>query len=184
MSTVTGWRSPVLAGIVASIEVELRQSWYRLLADLDVTPGSADEIEVARLVVDDPAGYDWRTVDAALDRLTCPSCGSTLTRGPMSCQTCELHHRMRFGAREVDRPHVPPGNEHGLRVATAVARGRHRYSPRARVGYELVLPDLVAGTLPTTAQAQAAKALINKLTDDECDRVTSLAEVERLARHR
>ncbi|MEU4593623.1 hypothetical protein [Micromonospora aurantiaca (nom. illeg.)] len=91
---------------------------------------------------------------------------------------------MRFGARERDRPHVPPGNEHALRVATAVTRSRHRYSPRARVGYELVLPDLLAGALPTTPQAQAAKAFINTLTDDECDRVVSLAEVVKLARGR
>ena len=49
------------------------------------------------------------------------------------------------------------------------------------MGYELLLPDLVAGALPTTGQAQAGKALINKLTDDECDRVTSLAQVEKLA---
>ena len=123
-------------------------------------------------------------MDGALDRLRCPDCGSRLTGGPVGCGTCDYYHRMRFGAREVDRPNVPPGNEHGLRVATAVARSRHRYAPRARVGYELVLPDLVAGTLPTTRQAQAAKALINRLTDDECDRVASVAEVERLARDR
>ncbi|MGB2570947.1 hypothetical protein ACPFP2_21215 [Micromonospora citrea] len=184
MTTVTHWRSPLLAGVVATIEVELRRSWHRLLTDLEVTPDSADEVEVAWLVAHDPAGYEWRTVDGALDRLTCPSCASTLTRGPVTCETCDFHHRMRFGAREVDRPHVPPGNEHALRVATAVARCRHRYSPRARVGYELLLPDLVAGALPTTRQAQAGKALINKLTDDECDRVTSLVEVEQLARHR
>lgn len=47
-----------------------------------------------------------------------------------------------------------------------------------------MLPDLVAGLLPTTAQAQAAKALINKLTPDECDTVVSLAEVAELTRDR
>ncbi len=69
-------------------------------------------------------------------------------------------------------------------MASAVTRTRHRYSARARVGYELMLPDLVAGALPTTRQAQAGKALINKLTDDECDRVVSFAQVEQLARGR
>jgi hypothetical protein len=91
---------------------------------------------------------------------------------------------MRFGAREVDRPNVPAGNEHAIRVAFAVAHTRGRYSPRARVGYELLLPDLLAGTLPSTDQAQAAKALINKLTPQECDEVTSIAGVKDLTHNR
>ncbi|MEV2242202.1 hypothetical protein [Micromonospora sp. NPDC049891] len=178
------WRSALLGRVVAEIETEIRRAWERLAVDLDVDPDSSEAVELAWLVVDDPAAYDWRTVDGALDRLSCPACGARLTRGPAGCETCEFHHRMRFGAREVDRQHVPPGNEHALRVASAVARTRHRYSARARVGYELVLPELVAGALPTTRQAQAGKALINKLTDDECDRVESFAQVEELARGR
>ncbi|WP_433387047.1 hypothetical protein [Micromonospora sp. KLBMP9576] len=169
---------------MAEIEAEIRQEWHALLRDLDVAADSAEAIEVAWLVVADPAAYGWRTVDGALDRLTCPACGSRLTGGPVSCETCEFHHRMRFGAREVDRRDVPPGNEHALRVASAVTRTRHRYPPRARVGYELVLPQLVAGALPTTRQAQAGKALINRLSDEECDRVTDFAQVEELARGR
>ncbi|MGC4885976.1 hypothetical protein [Micromonospora sp. DT227] len=178
------WRSPLLAGTVAGLEREIRGAWELLMRELDVAPGSPEETELAWLVVDDPAAYDWRTVDGALDRLTCPACGARLTGGPVTCEQCEFHHRMRFGAREADRPHVTPGNEHAVRVATAVVRARERYSPRARVGYELALPELVAGALPTTPQAQAAKALINRLTDDECDRVASFAEVEALAKGR
>ncbi|MCZ7418545.1 hypothetical protein O7605_03305 [Verrucosispora sp. WMMA2121] len=178
------WRSALLARVVAEIEAEIRRAWERLLLALEVEPDSAEAVELAWLVAEDPAAYDWRTVDGALDRLSCPTCGSRLAQGPAACETCEFHHRMRFGAREVDRRHVPPGNEHALRVASAVTRTRHRYSARARVGYELTLPDLVAGALPTTRQAQAGKALINKLTDDECDRVVSFAQVEQLARGR
>ncbi|MFC4107135.1 hypothetical protein [Micromonospora zhanjiangensis] len=178
------WRSPRLAEVVAGLDAEIRRAWAGLLRDRDVAPDSPEETELARLVADDPSAYDWRTVDGAIDRLRCPDCGSRLTGGPATCGTCEFHHRMRFGAREVDRPGVPPGNEHAIRVATAVARARHRYSPRARAGYELLLPDLVAGALPTTPQAQSAKALINKLTPAECDRVTSLADVRHLAADR
>lgn len=81
-------------------------------------------------------------------------------------------------AREVDRPNVAAGNEHAIRVSSAVARTRHRYTPRARCGYELALPDLLAGGLPTTAEAQRMKALINKLTDDELERLTSSADLQ------
>ncbi|GHJ12281.1 hypothetical protein TPA0908_02760 [Micromonospora sp. AKA38] len=119
----------MLADTVAGLEREIRGAWELLLRELDVAPGSPEETELAWLVVDDPAAYDWRTVDGALDRLTCPA-------------------------------------------------------SRARVGYELALPELVAGALPTTPQAQAAKALINRLADDECDRVASFAEVEALAKGR
>ncbi|MET8305562.1 hypothetical protein [Micromonospora sp. NPDC005173] len=155
---VPRWRSVLLAEVITKIEAELDRAWESLLHDIDIDPASPDEAELAWLVANNPADQEWRTVDAALDRLVCPDCRSRLTKGPAACETCGFYQGMRFGAREVDRPHVPPGNEHALRVAAAVARTRGRYSPRARVGYELLLPDLVAGTLPTTRQAQAAKA--------------------------
>jgi hypothetical protein len=179
-----GWRSEILAETVTAIEAEMAAAWTGLLAESDVAAGTADEVALAWLVADEPTGYDWRVVDAAIDRLSCTECGAALTGGPASCQRCAYHHGMRFGAREVDRPGVPAGGEHAIRVASAVARARDRYTPRARVGYELLLPDLVAGVLPTTPRAQAAKALINRLTPEECDRVTTLAEVEALARTR
>ncbi|MEU7934344.1 hypothetical protein [Micromonospora echinofusca] len=182
--TVRAWRSPSLARAIGGIEAELDLAWARLLGEWGVAGGSPEETALGWLVVDAPEEHDWRVVDAALDRLTCPQCRSTLTRGPAACQRCAYHHEVRFAAREVDRPNVPPGNEHAIRVSFAVARSRTRYSARARVGYELVLPSLVAGDLPTTAQAQAGKALINKLTPEECDQVATFAEVEERARTR
>ncbi|NUS00717.1 MAG: hypothetical protein HOV67_36320, partial [Kribbellaceae bacterium] len=74
-------------------------------------------------------------------------------------------------------PGVPPGNEHAIRVSSAVARTRHRYTPRARAGYELLLPDLLDGVLPTTAQAQRAKHLINQLSDEDLERLIVPADI-------
>ncbi|MER7332156.1 MULTISPECIES: hypothetical protein [unclassified Micromonospora] len=182
--TVRAWRSPSLAQTIGEIEAELDLAWARLLGEWDVACGSPEETALSWLVIDNPEEHDWRIVDAALDRLMCTECGSTLTRGPASCQRCTYYHEVRFAAREVDRPNVPAGNEHAIRVSFAVARSRTRYSARARVGYELVLPSLVAGDLPTTKHAQAGKALINKLTPEECDQVVTFAEVEELARTR
>jgi hypothetical protein len=178
------WRSPELAYTVEKIEAELDEAWAGLLGGQNIAVGSAEETALAWLVVDNPAEHDWRVVDAAIVRLPCTECGAGLTQGSPTCHLCTYYHGVRFAAREVDRPDVPPGNEHALRVAYAVARTRTRYPPRARVGHELALPDLVAGKLPTTEQAQAGKALINKLTPDECDTVVSLAEVEELTRAR
>jgi hypothetical protein len=62
-------------------------------------------------------------------------------------------------------------------VSSAVARTRHRYTPRARAGYELLLPDLLAGALPTTAEAQRAKHLINQLSDDELEHLIGPGDI-------
>jgi hypothetical protein len=51
------------------------------------------------------------------------------------------------------------------------------YTPRARCGYELFLPDLLAGALPTTVEAQRGKALINALTDDDLEHLITLADL-------
>ena len=102
---------------------------------------------------------------------------------PVGLLAVRLYHDRRFGAREPRRPGVPAGSEHAIRVAAAT-RARTRYSPRARVGYQLMFPGLLAGALPSTRRAQTVKGLINKLTPDECDQVTSLAEAEIPARGR
>ncbi|MEU2616361.1 hypothetical protein ABZ570_33090 [Micromonospora sp. NPDC007271] len=128
--TMRAWRSTSLARTIGEIEAELDLAWARLLSELDVAPGSPDETALSWLVVENPAEHDWRIIDAALDRLTCTECGSTLTKGPATCQRCTYHHGLRFAAREVDRPNVPAGNEHAIRVSFAVARNRTRYSAR------------------------------------------------------
>ncbi|MGI5128551.1 hypothetical protein ACQEVB_17205 [Pseudonocardia sp. CA-107938] len=170
------WRSERLAAAVARIEAELDSAWAELRAEL---PGT--DAELADLVLQDTSEHPWRLVDAALARSTCTACGGQLGAGPRGCAPCDLADGFRFAAVEVDRPGVPRGNEHAIRVSSAVARTRDRYTPRARVGYELLLPDLVDGALPTTPEAQAVKALINRLTPEQCDQVRTIDEVKRLA---
>lgn len=165
------------AAALEEIEAGIEAAWHAFRAGLDVAAGSPDEIPLAEAVLQDPSEFEWRVVDAALNRLTCEDCRSTLGAGQVGCDRCDQANGYRFAAREIDRPRVPPGNEHALRVASAVARTRHRYSPRARCGYELALPDLLDGNLPTTAEAQAAKAAINTLGDADLESVTSLADV-------
>ncbi|GIG68065.1 hypothetical protein [Phytomonospora endophytica] len=184
MTDVRPWRSVLLAETIGGLEAELGAAWARLLAEMGVEAGSPEEAALKLLVVEDPAEHEWRVVDAALDRLECVECGSVLARGPVTCRRCAFHHDARFAAREVDRVDVPPGNEHAVRVAFAVARGGRRYNARVRAGFELSLPLVVAGELPTTRQAQAARALLDRLTPEECERVTTFGEVAVLARGR
>ncbi|WP_329093362.1 MULTISPECIES: hypothetical protein [unclassified Streptosporangium] len=133
-----------------------------LSAGLGAAGLSAEEESViAEMVADEPDRHDWRVVDGALDRLICPDCGARRGRGPLGCPPCDLADGFRYSAIETDRPGVPPGNEHAIRVGVSVIRAGHRQSPRALLGWRLGLPALLDGFLPTTAQAQAMRARIN-----------------------
>jgi hypothetical protein len=161
------------------IEASIETAWQTFRTAYDVAAGGQDEKSLPEAVLQDPSEFEWRVVDGALNRLTCQECHSTLGAGPLGCHRCDQANGYRFAAREIDRPHVPPGNEHALRVSSAVARTRHRYSPRARCGYELNLPDLLDGDIPSTAEAHAFKAAINKLSDTERESATSPSEIMR-----
>lgn len=171
--------SPAVA--LEEIEASIETAWQTFRVAFDVADGSQEETSLAEAVLQDPSEFEWRVVDGALTRLTCQECRSPLGGGRLGCHRCDQANGYRFAAQEIDRRHVPPGNEHALRVASAVARTRHRYTPRARCGYELSLPGVLDGGLPTTAEAQAFKAAINKLSDAELDSVTSPSDVVALA---
>lgn len=166
---------PRFTTAVRQVEDSIDAAWDSFRAASGVVPEEA--CELAEIVLQDPSEFDWRVVDGALKQLTCPDCGAQLGSGALGCPGCDRANGFRFAARETDRPGVPPGNEHAIRVSSAVARTRHRYTPRARAGYELLLPDLLDGALPTTAQAQRAKQLINQLGDEELERLISPADI-------
>ena len=169
---------PRFVAAIQVVEDSIDAAWTAFCTQSHVAPGTAESRELAEVVLQDTSEFDWRVVDGALDQLTCPDCGRTLGSGDTSCTPCNQANGFRFAARETDRPGVPPGNEHAIRVSSAVARTRHRYTPRARAGYELLLPDLLAGALPTTAQAQHAKDRINRLTDTELEHLLTPADLE------
>lgn len=171
---------PRFTTALRQVEDSINAAWTGFCADSGVGPGTAEARELAEIVLQDTSEFDWRVVDGALNQLTCPDCGATLGAGEVGCASCDQANGYRFAARETDRPGVPVGNEHAIRVSSAVARTRHRYSPRARTGYELLLPDLLAGALPTTAEAQYAKHLVNRFSDDELERLITPADLERV----
>ncbi|MFC0625270.1 hypothetical protein [Kribbella deserti] len=171
---------PRFVAALREVNESLEAAWREFRATAGVEAGGPDdERELARVVLQDPSEFDWRVVDAALTKLSCDGCGNGLGAGPVGCHPCDQANGFRFAARETDRPAVPPGNEHAIRVSSAVARTRDRYSPRARCGYEVFLPDLLAGELPTTPEAQALKAIINTRTDDQLESVTTYEELIR-----
>jgi hypothetical protein len=169
---------PRLRDALREVEQTIDDAWRDFCAGLGTELGTTDEHHLAEVVLQDPSEFDWRVVDGALKQLECGECGESLGAGPRGCTKCDLANGFRFAAREVDRPDVPAGNEHAIRVASAVARTRHRYSPRARCGYELLLPDLLAGELPTTPQAQRVKALINELTEEQLEELVIVTDLQ------
>ncbi|TLS46008.1 hypothetical protein FE633_12300 [Streptomyces montanus] len=136
------------------------EEWSAFLRDWDA--GGDQEVALAEMVTAEPDRHDWRVVDAALDRLVCSGCGDRLSRGPVDCSACDLAHGFRYAAIETDRPGVPPGNEHAVRVNVSVVRRPQGNSENEVLVRRLVLPVLLVGLLPTTEEAQRVSALIKR----------------------
>lgn len=137
-------------------------AWTAFLRQWDTVAGGDQERALAEMVAAEPHRHDWRIVDAALDRLGCPDCGGRLARGPAGCPACDLAHGFRYAAVETDRPGVPPGNEHAIRVNVSVVRRPQVTSESEVLVRRLLLPLLLAGFLPTTQEAQRVSALVKK----------------------
>ncbi|MFF3071213.1 hypothetical protein ACFVSN_01495 [Kitasatospora sp. NPDC057904] len=153
--------APVCPACRALVDGIVEDEWSVFLARMGAV-GERDAAALAEMVAAEPDRHDWRVVDAALDRLTCPDCGDRLARGPLGCAACDLAHGFRYAAVETDRPGVPWGNEHGVRVNVSVVRRPHVTSADELLARRLTLPLLLAGHLPTTAEAQRMSARIRQ----------------------
>jgi hypothetical protein len=137
--------------------LERTEVWDRYRAG---TP-SGDGRALAEALLADPGAQDWRLVDAAMERLRCGECGAELGAGPRGCGRCDAADGYRFAAREIDRPGVPPGNEHAIRVSSTVLRAPHRYQAYIVRGNQLILPLLMAGQMPRREQ----KARLDRIVE-------------------
>lgn len=108
--------SPRFQAALRQVEDSIDEAWRALCEELGATAGTPDEAELAETVLaetvlQDPAEFEWRVVDGAMQRLSCADCAQPLGAGPVGCAKCDLANGFRFAAREVDRPNVAPGNE-------------------------------------------------------------------------
>ncbi|RJQ72741.1 hypothetical protein D5S17_25840 [Pseudonocardiaceae bacterium YIM PH 21723] len=143
----------------------LIEPWQEFLAFMGA--GAGEERDIAEMVSQEPNRHDWRVLDAAMDRLSCVECAGVYSRGPKDCSTCNLAHGFRYAAMETDRPGVPPGNEHAIRVNVSVVRRPHITSAQELLVRRLALPGLLAGLLPSIAEAQRISALIKRTPADQ-----------------
>lgn len=170
-----------LEQVLADEAVARDAVWMQLRADLDVE-GSDDP--VVDVVLDDPTAHPWRTVDAALDRSTCQACGAVLGSGRRGCGPCDFADGARFLGQEPDRPGVPRGNEHALRVCVAVVRNPHRWPADAVQANRLYLPRFSAGDMPTKAERYVLLAALRAGRAEEIAEATTFAEMATRARRR
>jgi len=161
--------APACAACRTLVDGIIEEEWRAFLRGWD----DGAEATLAEMVADEPDRHDWRVVDAALDRLTCPSCGDRLGHGPVGCPDCDRAHGMRYAAIETDRPGAAPGNEHGVRVNVSVVRRPHVTSADELTARRLLLPALLAGLLPGTAAAQRAGALFKRGDTAEAERLVA-----------
>ncbi|WP_203704741.1 hypothetical protein [Asanoa iriomotensis] len=180
-----GWRRPGRApGCRACsrwLDDDIEAAWRAALRDYEVD--DADVPVFAATVVADPRGVGWRVLDGALAHTDCPACGAALGSGPVGCGECDVAHDWRWLAAEPDRQGVPPGNEHAIRVATAVARVAHRFPAHMVPRYAATLPLLIAGGLPGGDDARAANRWLDSGgTLDALDAAASTAEIAALVR--
>ena len=147
--------------------------WAALLAAEGITPGGDDETTLVRVIIEETGRHPWTIADLALTHVRCRTCGEELGGGPPGCAECTL----AFG--NLWAPEHEAGatmNEHALRVARLVARHPHRYSAGLAAGWRLSLPLVLAGMLPSTAEAQALKAWVDAGRGDELVGYRTFAE--------
>ncbi|MFC4494523.1 hypothetical protein ACFPA8_10310 [Streptomyces ovatisporus] len=161
----------------------LEDEWSAFLHRWDA--GDSQETEaLAEMVAAEPDRHDWRVVDAALDRLVCSDCGDRLSRGPAGCPACDLAHGFRYAAIETDRPGVPLGNEHAIRVNVSVVRRPQVTSENEVLARRLLLPLLLVGLLPTIEEAQRMSALLKRSPPTQTTHLVEQAIEEMLGRRR
>jgi hypothetical protein len=149
--------APGCPACAAWIEDDLAAVWRAAMAE----HAEAEPSDLAEAVVASPTGVPWRLYDAALATLTCRDCAAPLGSGSAECVPCEQAHGRRWAAAEPDRPDVPFGNEHAIRVSTTVARIPQRFPAHMVPRYAGALPLLIAGQMPAKGQPAAIQRYLS-----------------------
>lgn len=179
-----GWRTPGgAAGCATCLEWvrrDLSKAFCEWVGAHDLRGPSCD---VAELVLDGAPTVPWRVYDHAMSVSRCHDCGQPPSAGPDDCLRCTLLHGNRFAARESDRPDVPAGNEHAIRVATAVVTSPHRFPEHMVPRYSALLPITHSGQMPSGGLARYLDRWLDRGGDLQLlRRLDTVAELEAFLR--
>ena len=106
-------------------------------------------------MADAPAGdYPWACVDWALRQLRCAGCGGELAAGAPDCVGCAAANAARWElATETPR-------EHALRTAVVALRAPTWHRRAVASTWRLLLPFVVAGSVPTVVELREVRTQV------------------------
>lgn len=137
--------------------------WAALLAAEQVAPGSDDERVLARVVLGEWDRHPFTVLDIAMTKLVCEGCGREQGASYTTCWPCKeaFGNALAAEANGVEQPGrgawSPPATprlDHAWHIGRWVVRHPDQHSRPIVVGWTASLPRLLAGELPTTAEAQ------------------------------
>jgi hypothetical protein len=148
-------------GCHEAIERHWLADWDAFPAREQIQPSSEEEIQFARIVLDEGERHLWSVLDIAMTHLVCGECGSELGGGPPDCTECAAAWGVTLWAEALaGRNGLATFNEHALHVGRMILRHPHRQSANIIAAWSRTMPRLLTGWLPSTADAQAFMALI------------------------
>lgn len=124
--------------------------WAGLLDAEGVAPGTGEEATLAAVVIDEWQRHPFTALDVAMTMLTCEDCGRELGAGGNACWPC----RRAFGNALAAEANGASLLDHAWHIGRWVVRHPHLHSRAVVLGWRSNLPRLLAGDLPTTAEAQ------------------------------
>ena len=126
--------------------------WAALLTREGVAAASDDERLLADVVIAEPEQHPFTALDVAMTLLVCDACGAEL--GASYRQDCWPCAQAFGNALWAENNGGAGMLEHAWHIGRWVARHHTRHSEATVIGWTSNLPRLLAGELPTTAEAQ------------------------------
>jgi hypothetical protein len=126
--------------------------WAALLDDEGVASGTGEERLLAEVVVGEWDRHPFTALDIAMTLVPCNGCGRELGAGGDDCWPC----RQAFGNSLAAEANGIQLLDHAWHIGRWVLRHPHLHGTASVLGWESALPGLMAGKLPSTAEAQRA----------------------------
>jgi uncharacterized protein (UPF0212 family) len=160
-----------------TIEAIWLADWAALLEREGIQSGTADEMLLAEVVMQETERHPFTVVDIAMSLLRCGECGSELGSHYPDCGVCGI----AFGA-SIMSEFGATSNEHALHIGRWILRNPGQNSANILTAWRLTYPRVLVGWLPTTDEAQRWMAKIKEGGIDQARAVMARVDAEINAR--